>query len=93
MLSGAYYIVIHLLSFVLLIMLLSTVLIGAPFWQIRCKNTTLCSREGTRVILTDLNQNNRTDFVLSSRAFMAMAQKGQGQHILKLGIVDVEYKR
>ncbi|GLT70639.1 hypothetical protein SLA2020_427030 [Shorea laevis] len=65
---------------------------GACF-QIRCKNTTLCSREGTRVILTDLNQNNRTDFVLSSRAFMAMAQKGQGQHILKLGIVDVEYKR
>ncbi|KAE8008873.1 hypothetical protein FH972_005344 [Carpinus fangiana] len=65
---------------------------GACF-QIRCKNTSLCSREGTVVILTDLNNNNQTDFVLSSRAFMAMAQKGLDQHILKLGIVHVEYKR
>ncbi|KAJ9704568.1 hypothetical protein PVL29_002904 [Vitis rotundifolia] len=61
--------------------------------QIRCKNTTLCSRAGTTVILTDLNRNNQTDFVLSSRAFMAMANKGMGQQVLKLGLVDVEYKR
>lgn len=65
---------------------------GACF-QIRCKNTTLCSRAGTTVILTDLNRNNQTDFVLSSRAFTAMANKGMGQQILKLGLVDVEYKR
>ncbi|CAK9153923.1 unnamed protein product [Ilex paraguariensis] len=65
---------------------------GACF-QIRCKNTTLCTEEGTRVIVTDLNRNNRTDFVLSSRAFMAMAHKGMGQNVLKLGIADVEYKR
>ncbi|KAE8698760.1 Expansin-like A2 [Hibiscus syriacus] len=65
---------------------------GACF-QIRCKNPTLCSSAGTRVTLTDLNHNNKTDFVLSSRAFMAMANKGMGRNILKLGIVDVEYKR
>ncbi|KAG6712109.1 hypothetical protein I3842_05G089100 [Carya illinoinensis] len=65
---------------------------GACF-QIRCKNTTLCTREGTTVILTDLNHNNQTDFVLSSRAFTAMAQKEMSQQILKLGIIDVEYKR
>ncbi|KAK9286678.1 hypothetical protein L1049_015079 [Liquidambar formosana] len=65
---------------------------GACF-QIRCKNTTLCSSAGTKVIITDLNRNNQTDFVLSSRAFMAMANKGMGQDILKRGIVDVEYKR
>ncbi|KAH7518313.1 hypothetical protein FEM48_Zijuj09G0158100 [Ziziphus jujuba var. spinosa] len=65
---------------------------GACF-QIRCKDTALCSKEGTRVILTDLNQHNQTDFVLSSRAFTAMAQKGLDQDILKRGIVDVEYKR
>ncbi|OMO91978.1 hypothetical protein COLO4_17968 [Corchorus olitorius] len=51
------------------------------------------SSKGTRVTLTDLNHNNQTDFVLSSRAFMAMANQGMGQDILKLGIVDVEYKR
>ncbi|KAH8498036.1 hypothetical protein H0E87_017091 [Populus deltoides] len=65
---------------------------GACF-QIRCKNTTLCSSRGTRVIVTDLNSNNQTDFVLSSRAFMAMANKGMGQDVLKHGILDVEYKR
>lgn len=63
------------------------------FWQIRCKNSSICTRAGTTVILTDLNNNNQTDFVISSRAFTAMAQKGIGQDILKLGIVDVEYKR
>ncbi|KAK6946508.1 RlpA-like protein, double-psi beta-barrel domain [Dillenia turbinata] len=65
---------------------------GACF-QIRCKNTRLCTTAGTRAIITDLNQNNKTDFVISSRAFAAMARQGMGQEILKLGIVDVEYKR
>ncbi|KAA8535946.1 hypothetical protein F0562_028424 [Nyssa sinensis] len=32
-------------------------------------------------------------FVLGRRAFMAMANKGMSLDILKLGIVDVEYKR
>ncbi|KAJ7967102.1 Expansin-like [Quillaja saponaria] len=65
---------------------------GACF-QLRCKNTNLCSKGGIRVTLTDLNHNNQTDFVLSSRALTAMAKKGMEQQILKLGIVDVEYKR
>ncbi|PON61510.1 Major pollen allergen Lol pI [Trema orientale] len=65
---------------------------GACF-QIRCKNANLCTKEGTIVTVTDLNPNNRTDFVLSSRAFTALARKGLGQDILKLGLVDVEYKR
>ncbi|KAH9694460.1 hypothetical protein WN943_024019 [Citrus x changshan-huyou] len=65
---------------------------GACF-QMRCKNPTLCSGRGTRVILTDLNHSNQTDFVISSRAFMALSNQGKGQDILKLGVVDVEYKR
>ncbi|KAH9654935.1 expansin-like A1 [Citrus sinensis] len=65
---------------------------GACF-QMRCKNPTLCSGKGTRVILTDLNHSNQTDFVISSRAFMALSNQGKGQDILKLGVVDVEYKR
>ncbi|KAK7404330.1 hypothetical protein VNO78_05132 [Psophocarpus tetragonolobus] len=65
---------------------------GACF-QIRCKNPSLCSKEGTRVLLTDLNHDNQTDFVLSSRAFAGMAHKGMGQQVLKLGIVDIEYTR
>nr|AFK46747.1 unknown [Lotus japonicus] len=62
-------------------------------YQLRCKNPALCKKEGARVVLTDLNPNNQTEFVLSSRAFVAMAQDGKGQQILKLGIVDIEYKR
>ncbi|KAK4848161.1 hypothetical protein QYF36_009919 [Acer negundo] len=65
---------------------------GACF-QIRCKNKNLCSKSGTIVVVTDLNHNNKTDFVLSSRAFTAMANNGKDQDILKHGIVDVEYKR
>ncbi|XAR73039.1 hypothetical protein NMG60_11019891 [Bertholletia excelsa] len=65
---------------------------GACF-QIRCKNPAVCNKQGTKVIVTDLNKNNQTGFVLSSRAFMAMANKGMGQTLLKLGLVDVEYKR
>lgn len=65
---------------------------GACF-QIRCKNTEVCSEQGTKMIVTDLNRNNETDFVLTSRAFRAMAKQGMDRDIFKLGIVDVEYKR
>ncbi|OWM80473.1 hypothetical protein CDL15_Pgr019753 [Punica granatum] len=65
---------------------------GACF-QVRCKNDELCSKGGTRVIVTDLNKSNATSFVLSSRAFVAMANKGMSKDILKQGIIDIEYKR
>ncbi|GAB2253130.1 hypothetical protein Droror1_Dr00005977 [Drosera rotundifolia] len=62
-------------------------------FQIRCNNTALCSKPGTKVILTDYNYSNFTGFVLSSRAFQAMANPGLGKNVSTLGIVDVEYKR
>ncbi|XP_038705686.1 expansin-like A1 [Tripterygium wilfordii] len=65
---------------------------GACF-QIRCKNSKLCTSKGAKVILTDINKNNQTDLVLSSRAFRAMANEGMDRDISRLGIVDVEYKR
>ena len=44
--------------------------------------------------MTDVNKgNNSTDFVLSSRAFRSMALPGKDLHILKLPLVDIEYKR
>ena len=48
---------------------------------------------GTKVTLTDKNSDNRTDFVVSKKAFTAMALKGKSQELLKTGIVDMEYKR
>ncbi|CAA0827741.1 Expansin-like A2 [Striga hermonthica] len=65
---------------------------GACF-QMRCKHEKICKEEGTPIIVTDRNTDNRTNFVLSKRAFLAMANKGYGNDLLKLGIADVEYKR
>ncbi|XP_019165210.1 PREDICTED: expansin-like A2 [Ipomoea nil] len=65
---------------------------GACF-QMRCKDPNLCTKQGTTIMVTDLNTNNQTDFVISSRAFRAMATQGKDQDLLKLGIVDVDYKR
>ncbi|KAM7256461.1 hypothetical protein ACFE04_012202 [Oxalis oulophora] len=65
---------------------------GACF-QIRCKKASICSSKGTKVIVTDLNYNNGTDFVVSSRAFRDMANQGKDRDLFKLGLVDVEYKR
>ncbi|CAN0845574.1 Expansin-like A1 [Linum grandiflorum] len=67
---------------------------GACF-QIRCKKPGLCSSKGTTVIVTDQVTTNKTttDFVLSNRAFMALANPGKAQSILELGTADVEYKR
>ncbi|KAL4037674.1 hypothetical protein IC575_001274 [Cucumis melo] len=63
-------------------------------YQIRCKDKKVCSRRGTKVILTDQNvQSNRTDFILSKKAFSAMAQKGHAKTILRHETLNIEYKR
>ncbi|XP_038888869.1 expansin-like A3 [Benincasa hispida] len=63
-------------------------------YQIRCKDKKICSKTGTKVILIDQNvQSNRTDFILSKKAFSAMAQKGHQKNILRRGTLDIEYKR
>ncbi|XP_022928451.1 expansin-like A1 isoform X2 [Cucurbita moschata] len=63
-------------------------------YQMRCKDKKLCSTSGTKLILTDLNlHTNRTDLVLSKKAFSALAQKGQHYNIFKRTTLDVEYKR
>ncbi|KMT01281.1 hypothetical protein BVRB_9g212980 [Beta vulgaris subsp. vulgaris] len=65
---------------------------GACF-KVRCKNSALCREEGTPIILTDSQGDNRTDFVLNKDAFSAMANYGMSENLLNLGIVDIEYKR
>lgn len=45
------------------------------------------------MILTDLNESNDTDLVLSRPAFVAMARNSAAGELEKLGTVDVEYKR
>lgn len=59
----------------------------------RCNNGSICSKEGTVVLVRDKNINNGTDFVVSTKAFAAMAMKGKEHHLFKLGILPVQYKR
>uniref|UniRef100_A0ACD5WG11 Uncharacterized protein n=1 Tax=Avena sativa TaxID=4498 RepID=A0ACD5WG11_AVESA len=68
---------------------------GACF-QVRCTDKKLCSAAGARVVVTDrarTKPTNRTDLVLSSPAFAAMARPGMAARLAKLRAVDVEYKR
>eukprot|EP01018_Ginkgo_biloba_P005186 Gb_10705 [translate_table: standard] len=46
-----------------------------------------------KVVVTDLNQSNQTDFVLPFRTFCSLARTGRAAALVKEGIVDVEYKR
>ncbi|KAJ4715884.1 Expansin-like [Melia azedarach] len=63
-------------------------------YRMRCKNKTLCRSQGTTVIVTDqISNGNKTDFVLSRKAYMALAKKGMGKQLLRRGAVDIEYKR
>ncbi|CAO2815711.1 unnamed protein product [Amaranthus hypochondriacus] len=65
---------------------------GACF-KVRCKDSALCKEEGTTVILTDSEGDNRTDLLLNKHAFSALANYGMSQQLLNHGIVDIEYKR
>jgi len=65
---------------------------GACF-QVRCKDKKLCAAAGARVVVTDRARTNRTDLVLSSTAFAAMARPGMAPRLAARRAVDVEYKR
>ncbi|KAL2936922.1 Expansin-like A3, partial [Bienertia sinuspersici] len=62
-------------------------------YQIRCKNSGICSARGTEIVVSDIHTGNTTDFVLSSRAFRAMALPGKDKQLLQIGIANVEYRR
>ncbi|KAH0457244.1 hypothetical protein IEQ34_015151 [Dendrobium chrysotoxum] len=62
-------------------------------FQIRCRNRELCNRAGVKVVVTDLNKSNTTDFGLGVRAFAALARPGMADGLKRLVITDVEHKR
>eukprot|EP01018_Ginkgo_biloba_P023046 Gb_24808 [translate_table: standard] len=67
--------------------------VGAASLIIRCTDPQLCTKNGTKIVVTDLTQNNQTDFVVTQRAFVSMAAPDKGDQLLKAGIVGLEYKR
>ncbi|PWZ57726.1 Expansin-like A2 [Zea mays] len=68
---------------------------GACF-QVRCRDSELCSAAGAKVVVTDqARTSNRTALVLSAAAYAAMASAGNGKaaRLRDRRVVDVEYKR
>ncbi|TXG54359.1 hypothetical protein EZV62_019615 [Acer yangbiense] len=63
-------------------------------YQVRCTNSNYCSDKGVNVVITDQGSSDRTDFILSRRAFGRMAQTTDAAaSLLSLGIVDIQYRR
>lgn len=62
-------------------------------YQVRCKYSTHCSEEGTKVVVTDYGEGDHTDFILSLRAYSKLARPGQAEVLFAYGVVDIEYKR
>nr|CAB3495369.1 unnamed protein product [Digitaria exilis]CAB3504299.1 unnamed protein product [Digitaria exilis] len=67
---------------------------GACF-QVRCRDSELCSGAGARVVVTDQarTSSNRTALELSAAAYAAMARPGKAARLRAKRVVDVEYKR
>uniref|UniRef100_A0A2N9H715 Expansin-like EG45 domain-containing protein n=1 Tax=Fagus sylvatica TaxID=28930 RepID=A0A2N9H715_FAGSY len=63
-------------------------------YQVRCTNMAYCSDKGVTVVITDQGSSDRTDFILSRRAFGRMAQTTDAAtSLLSMGVVDIEYRR
>lgn len=63
-------------------------------YQVRCTDNNYCSDTGVTIVITDSGSGDRTDFILSRRAFGHMAQTTDAAaSILALGVVDIEYRR
>lgn len=53
-----------------------------------------CSDNGVTVVITDSGSSDRTDFILSRRAFGRMAKTTDAAaSLFSLGVVDIDYRR
>ncbi|PHU28573.1 hypothetical protein BC332_00666 [Capsicum chinense] len=63
-------------------------------YQVRCKNTALCSAEGTKVVVTDSADGQETDLILSFKAYAKLAKNPNlTPKLCGKGVVDIEYRR
>ncbi|KAI9089313.1 hypothetical protein K1719_029592 [Acacia pycnantha] len=63
-------------------------------YQVRCKNSRLCSEFGTTVVAADYGAGDRTDFIMSPNAFKDMGRNPSASaELKKYGVVDIEYRR
>ncbi|KAE8055860.1 hypothetical protein FH972_012675 [Carpinus fangiana] len=62
-------------------------------YQVRCTTPEYCSDEGVNVVVSDYGEGDRTDFILSPRAFVRLARANVASKLLAYGVIDVEYRR
>ncbi|RDX88596.1 Expansin-like B1 [Mucuna pruriens] len=63
-------------------------------YQVRCKIPEYCGVNGAYVVVTDYGAGDRTDFIMSPRAFSKLGRnKAASAELKKYGTVDIEYKR
>ncbi|XP_020986675.2 expansin-like B1 [Arachis duranensis] len=63
-------------------------------YQVKCKVPKLCNVNGVTVVATDYGQGDRTDFILSPRAFNSLGvSPDASKELKKYGTLDIAYKR
>ncbi|KAL4343838.1 hypothetical protein HN51_062091 [Arachis hypogaea] len=63
-------------------------------YQVKCKVPTLCNVNGVTVVATDYGEGDRTDFILSPRAFESLGVSlNASEELKKYGTLDIAYKR
>ncbi|KAL2897983.1 Expansin-like A1 [Bienertia sinuspersici] len=66
---------------------------GACF-KVRCMHPGgFCKSNGTNVMLTNSHGDSSRDFVLERNAMIELASEGKSEDLLKVGVVDIVYKR
>ncbi|KAL4602319.1 hypothetical protein ACB092_10G044700 [Castanea dentata] len=62
-------------------------------YQVRCKTPEICADEGVNIVVTDHGEGDRTDFILSPRAYSKLARPNDVSKLFSYGVVEIEYRR
>ncbi|XP_061354834.1 expansin-like B1 [Gastrolobium bilobum] len=63
-------------------------------YRVRCTLPGLCNHNGAIVLATDYGQGDRTDFIMSPRAFAKLGRDAKASaELAKYGVVDIEFER
>ena len=61
--------------------------------QVRCTTPQYCADEGVNIVVTDYGEGDKTDFILSTRAYAKLARPNVVSQLFSYGVVDIEYRR
>lgn len=63
-------------------------------YQVICTNQDLCTDEGVKIVITDMGEGDRTDFILSRHGYTKLGRSANASdQLVAMGVVDIQYKR